>query len=103
MIEQLKERKVKLESQIQELQFTIIDINNLIKEECQKLPFVEGLAEYIKIQEYPTELYDCFGMDSGEYDSFGKARLKIVYNWDYTDVIGLTKEEFEQLENLLEE
>lgn len=94
-IEQLKERKAKLESEL-------IQVNKDIKEELNNLPFVEGLAEYIKTQGYPTELYNCFGIDSGEYDSFGKARLKIVYNWGYTDVVGLTEEEFEQLKNLLD-
>lgn len=95
-IEQLKERKAKLESEL-------IQVNNSIKEECKKLPFVEGLAEYIKYQEYPTKLYHKFGMDHGERDSFDKAQLKVVYNYGYTDVVGLTNEEFEQLEKLLEE
>ena len=95
-LEQLKEKKKQLDLERQE-------IDNTIKEECQKLPFVEGLAEYIKIQEYPTDLFNKFGIDSGEYDSFGKAQLKIVYNWGYTDVVGLTDEEFEQLNNLLNE
>ena len=95
-LEQLKEKKKQLDLESQE-------IHNAIKEELNKLPFVEGLAEYIKYQAYPTDLFNKFGIDSGDYDSFGKVQLKIVYNYGYTDVVGLTKEEFEQLENLLEE
>lgn len=93
-LEQLKEKKKQLESELQVVQYSI-------KKELHNLPFIEGLAEYIKLQEYPTELYNKFGMDGGEYDYFGKAQLKIVYNYGYTDVIGITKEEFEQLQNLL--
>lgn len=100
-IESLKAKKESLYSEICRIRKEINQIDEQIKEEFQKLPFVEALAEYIKYQEYPTDLFNSFGMDSGEYDSFGKVQLKVVYNYGYTDVIGLTDEEFRQLKKLL--
>ena len=64
---------------------------------------VKGLAEYIKFMQYPTELYDCFGIDEGDYDDFtDDVELKIVYRYSYTDVVGLSEEEFIRLQKLLE-
>lgn len=93
-IERLRERKKSYETKLSE-------IITEVKEELLEMPFVEGLAGYIKFQEYPTKLYNCFGIDSGELDTFGKARLKIVYSYGYTDIVGISKEEFEQLTELL--
>ena len=63
---------------------------------------IKGLAEYIKFMQYPTELYDCFSIDGGDYDDFNDVELKIVYNYCYTDVVGLSEEEFIRLQKLLE-
>lgn len=64
---------------------------------------VKGLAEYIKFMQYPTDLYDCFSMDPGDYDDFNDVELKVVYSYDYTDVVGLSKEEFIKLQKLLQQ
>lgn len=61
---------------------------------------VKGLAEYIKFMQYPTDLYDCFSMDPGDYDDFNDVELKVSY--DYTDVVGLSEEEFIRLQKLLQ-
>lgn len=63
---------------------------------------VKGLAEYIKFIQYPTDLYDCFSMDPGDYDDFNDVELKVVYSYDYTDVVGLPEEEFIRLQKLLQ-
>lgn len=97
IIKELKEKKVRLERELWNTEFSI-------KAELKKLPFIEGLAGYIKYKEYPTnELHSSFSMDDGEVDYFGKADIKVVYRHGYTCIIGLNKEEFQQLENLLNE
>ena len=66
---------------------------------------VKGLAEYIKFMQYPTELYHCSCIDGGDYDDyddFNDVVLKVVYQYDYTDVVGLSEEEFIRLQKLLE-
>ena len=55
----------------------------------------------MKIKDYPTEIYDVFSYESGVYDDYKDVELKIVYSQGYTDVVGLTREEFKRLENLL--
>lgn len=100
-IEVLKAKMEKLFEEKNRIQNSLIEVEGAIKREFLKMPLIEGLAEYIKYQEYPTELYNSFGIDSGEHDSFGKARLKIVYDYGYTDVVGLTENEFSYLEELL--
>ena len=46
-------------------------------------------------------IYPVFSYDSGEYDKYKNIKLKIVWEWGYTDVVGLTKEEFKRLEDIL--
>ena len=64
---------------------------------------VKGLAEYIKFMQYPSDLYDCFSMDPGDYDDFNDVELKVAYSYDYTEVVGLSKEEFIRLQKLLQQ
>lgn len=64
---------------------------------------VKGLAEYIKFMQYPTDLYDCFSMDPGDYDDFNDVELKVVYSYDYTEIVGLSEEEFIRLQKLLQQ
>lgn len=65
---------------------------------------VKGLAEYIKFMQYPTDLYDCFSRDPGDYDDFNDVELKVVYSYDdYTEVVGLSEEEFIRLQKLLQQ
>lgn len=91
-----------LKEKISDLELQIKTVNDEIKEEISKIgDIVEELAVYIKLNNYPTEIYSVFGIDSGEYDSYKHIRLKIVYNYGYTDILGLTKEEFDKLENIL--
>lgn len=101
MIETIKQKIKELESKKFELEVLINNEEKLLKEEIAKeSDLVKGLAEYIKYKNYPTELYNTFGRDFGEYDNFKDIRLKIVYNYGYTDVVGLTDEQFEQLNDL---
>ena len=49
-------------------------------------------------QKYPTNnLYDNFSWDNGDFDSFGDITIKVCYNYGYTDIVGLSKEEFKEL------
>ncbi len=62
---------------------------------------VKGLAEYIKFMQYPTEIYNCFSTDAGDYDTFNDVVMKVQYFYEYTDVVGLSEKDFEKLRNLL--
>lgn len=64
---------------------------------------VEELALYIISKHYPTEIYSCNGFDEGEYDSYNGISLKIVWNYDYTEVVGLSPEDFMKLQQRLME
>ena len=91
-----------LKKEISNLNLQITALQDEIKEELSHIgDIVEELAVYIKLNNYPAEIYPEFGTDSGEYDRYKHIRLKIVYNYGYTDVLGLTKEEFNKLENIL--
>lgn len=91
-----------LKEKISDLELQIRTVNDEIKEEISKIgDIVEELAVYIKLNNYPTEIYPEFSIDSGEYDRYKHIRLKIVYDYGYTDILGLTKEEFDKLENIL--
>lgn len=102
-IETLKNNIQTLNDAISNMQKEIENKKDLLKEEFLKLGRVKGLAEYIRYMGYPRELYSSWGSDPGEYDKFGDIRIKIVYYYGYTDVVGLTDEEFSQLSSLLED
>ena len=88
--------------EIQNLQFEIGLLENKIKGKIGSInDIVKEVALYMKINNYPTEIYPVFSYESGIYDSYRGVDLKIVYSQGYTDVVGLTKEEFTRLENLL--
>ena len=94
------EEKIKKYRKLQkELQTLELDIKDYFK---GFEDLVEGLAEYIKFMQYPTELYDSFSIDEGDYDDFNDVGLKVVCRYDYTDVVGLSEEEFIRLQKLLE-
>lgn len=97
-----------LEEQIEFLRKDIRELKNrediLVKEELRKLDFIEGLAEYIRYNEFPLEFYKTEGIDSGKSNYvFGKASIKVCWNYGYTDIIGLTDEEFETLKGMFYE
>ena len=94
-ISSLKKEISNLELQIETLQ------DKMQKELSQIGDIVEELAVYIKLNKYPTDIYPVFSYESGEYDKYKNIELKIVDEWGYTDVVGLTKEEFKRLENIL--
>lgn len=76
-------------------------LNDKLKESIlndSHLSKIEQLAFYLMLKKYPTDaLYDSFSWDNGEYDSFGDIQIKICYNYGYTDIVGLSKEEFKEL------
>ena len=95
-VRDLEEMISQKEEDIALLERTIIEkINSLDN-------IVEELALYISTKHYPTEIYPCFGIDSGEYDSYKDISLKIVWN-GYTDVVGLSAEDFMKLQQRLME
>ena len=90
--------------ELQGIQSEIELLENKIKEKLSSInDIVKEIALYIKIKDYPTEIYDVFSYESGVYDDYKDVELKIVESYGYTDIVGLTKEEFTRLENLLKE
>ena len=88
--------------ELQGIQSEIEHLEDKIKEKLSSInDIVKEVALYIKIKGYPTEIYDVFSYESGVYDDYKDVELKIVYSQGYTDVVGLTREEFKRLENLL--
>lgn len=100
ILEKIEELKNKIEILNQELNECE---KNLKEDFINSFGLVDGLFEYLKYKGYPLEIYSSFGMDSGEYDYFGKVQLKIVYTYGYTDVVGLTNEEFRLLSEKINE
>ena len=90
--------------ELQNIQSEIELLENKIKEKIGSInDIVKEVALYMKIKDYPTEIYPVFSYESGVYDDYKEIELKIVYSQGYTDVVGLTKEEFKKLEILLTE
>ena len=91
-----------LKKEIFKLNIQITNLQDEIKEELSHIgDIVEELAIYIKLNNYPTKIYSVFSFNGGEYDTYKNIELKIVYERDYTDVVGLTKEEFKRLKDIL--
>ena len=91
-----------LQKEISNLELQIGTLQDKMQKELSQLgDIVEELAVYIKLNEYPTDIYPVFSYESGEYDKYKNIELKIVWEWGYTDIVGLTKEEFKRLENIL--
>ena len=90
--------------ELQGIQSEIEHLEDKIKEKLSSInDIVKEVALYIKIKGYPTDIYDVFSYESGVYDDYKDVELKIVYSYGYTDVVGLTREEFTRLKKLLEE
>ena len=88
--------------ELQGIQSEIEHLEDKIKEKLSSInDIVKEVALYMKIKDYPSEIYPVFSYESGEYDKYKNIELKIVWEWGYTDVVGLTKEEFKRLENIL--
>ena len=90
--------------ELQGIQSEIELLEDKIKEKLSSInDIAKEVALYMKIKDYPTEIYDVFSYGSGIYDDYKDVELKIVDSIGYTDVVGLTKEEFKRLKKLLEE
>ena len=90
--------------ELQGIQSEIESLEDKIKEKLSSInDIVKEVALYMKIKGYPTDIYDVFSYESGVYDDYKDVELKIVDSIGYTDVVGLTKEEFKRLEKLLKE
>ena len=90
--------------ELQGIQSEIELLENQIKEKIGSVnDIVKEIALYMKIKDYPTEIYDVFSYESGVYDDYKDVELKIVESYGYTDIVGLTREEFKRLEKLLKE
>ena len=90
--------------ELQGIQSEIGLLEDIIKEKLNSInDIVKEVALYIKIKGYPTDIYDVFSYESGVYDDYKDVELKIVKSYGYTDIVGLTNEEFTRLENLLKE
>ena len=90
--------------ELQNIQSEIESLEDKIKEKLSSInDIVKEVALYIKINDYPTDIYPVFSYESGVYDDYKDVELKIVYSQGYTDIVGLTREEFIRLKKLLEE
>ena len=90
--------------ELQGIQSEIELLEDKIKEKLSSInDIVKEIAIYIKIKGYPTDIYPVFSYESGVYDDYKDVELKIVYSQGYTDIVGLTREEFKRLEKLLKE
>ena len=91
-----------INAEIKKKQIEIIHLNYIIKQKMDSIgDIVKELALYIKLKNYPTELYSVFSYEPGEYDEYMGVRLKIVYDYGYTDVVGLSQQQFERLKELV--
>ena len=100
--EKIMVKILSLQKEISNLNLQITTLQEEIKEELSHIEdTVEELAIYIKLNNYPTKIFPVFSFDEGEYDIYKNIELKIVYKWEYTDVVGLTEEEFKRLEDIL--
>lgn len=99
------EELVKIEDAIKQYRKMQIELQTLemdIKDHFLKdSDPVKGLAEYIKFMQYPTEIYNSFSTEAGDYDTFNDIVMKVQYFYGYTDVVGLSEKDFEKLRNLL--
>lgn len=75
----------------------------LLREKYEKTDIVHGLFLYLKSMEYPLDIYDSCGIDRGEWDKFKHVKIKAVYDYGYTDIMGLTKKQFNKLNKLISE
>ena len=90
--------------ELQGIQSEIELLEDKIKEKLSSINYrVKEVALYIKIKGYPTDIYDVFSYEAGVYDDYKEVELKIVESYGYTDIVGLTNEEFTRLKKLLEE
>ena len=90
--------------ELQGIQSEIELLEDKIKEKLSSInDIVKEIALYIKIKGYPTDIYDVFSYEAGVYDDYKEVELKIVESYGYTDIVGLTNEEFTRLKKLLEE
>ena len=90
--------------ELQGIQSEIELLEDKIKEKLSSInDIVKEVALYMKIKDYPTEIYPVFSYESGVYDDYKDVELKIVESYGYTDIVGLTREEFIRLKKLLEE
>ena len=90
--------------ELQGIQSEIEHLENQIKEKLSSInDIVKEVALYIKIKGYPTEIYLIYNSNFEIYDSYKDVELKIMKSYGYTDIVGLTREEFKRLEKLLKE
>ena len=88
--------------ELQGIQSEIEHLEDKIKERLSSInDIVKEIALYMKIKDYPTEIYPVFSYESGVYDDYKDVELKIMKSYGYTDIVGLTREEFTRLKNLL--
>ena len=91
--------------QISELKSKLEKIDNEINETLVQEPdIVEAVFKYMIIHELPTdEIFNTMGLDAGSFHYIGDVVIKAVDEYGYSDVEGLTDEQFEELVNLIKE
>ena len=104
-VKELLSKHSDLKAKISELEAKQAKIVSEIKNALlSEKDIVQAVYAYMVINELPTnQIFNSFSTDHGEYYRIGNIRLKAVYNYAYTDIVGLTKKQFEKLNNLIAE
>lgn len=103
-MKEVLEKIKSIQKDIAILEAKIHTLNSKAIEELQKMDDIAAeVAAYIILNKYPKEIYPCFSTDPGEQDRYKNITLKVVYYYGYTDVVGLTEEEFTKLGQYLKD
>ena len=103
-MKEVLEKIKSIQKDIAILEAKIHTLNSKAIEELQKMDDIAAeVAAYIILNKYPKEIYPCFSTDQGEQDRYKNITLKVVYYYDYTDIVGLTEEEFTKLGQYLKD
>ena len=92
-VKELLSKHSDLKAKISELEAKqakiVSEINNALLSEKD---IVQAVYAYMVINELPTnQIFNSFSIDHGEYHRIGDIRLKAVYDYAYTDIVGLTE------------
>ena len=92
-----------INAEIKKKQMEINHLENTIKQKMDSIgDTVKELALYIKLKNYPTDLYPTYSYENGEFDNYKTIGLKIIDNYGYTDVVGLSQQDFKRLKEIID-
>lgn len=101
-INTIKERINNIYEKLNVLQDELGKLNEEYFKELENMDIVDAVVDVIIFNQLPRELYDSIGLDHHD-DTYTikNVRISAVYTYGYTDIIGLTDEQFEEVNNRL--